>query len=242
MVSVVIPVYNEEAYIGKCLKSLMNQEEQPDEIIVVNNNSTDRTEEIVKRYPVTIIVEKKKGIIPARNKGFNTAKGDIIARTDGDTIVPPDWIKKIKKSFADEKLMALSGPANYYPLPDAVQMKNWQTIAVLQSFKKVLGHDCLFGPNMAIRKSVWEKVKDDVCLDDAEVHEDIDLAIHIAPFGKIKFDKNMIVSSSWRRWKKLESYFEYPYRGVKSVGRHKKMNIKKDGKEFFQKLVTRYFL
>ncbi len=94
---------------------------------------------------------------------------------------------------------------------------------------------------MAIRRDAWEKVKDSVCLNDREVHEDIDLAIHLAPFGKIKFDKSIIVSSSWRRWKKLESYFEYPYRGLKSVGKHKKVNIKNEGKQFVQKL-TKYFL
>ena len=60
MISVVIPAYNEEKYIENCLKSLLSQEEMPDEIIVVDNNSTDQTSKIVKKYPVTLISEKKK--------------------------------------------------------------------------------------------------------------------------------------------------------------------------------------
>src|SRR5690348_7890348 len=103
MISVVIPAYNEEDYIENCLKSLMRQEVMPDEIIVVNNNSTDRTEEIVKKYPVILITEKKKGTIAARNAGFDMAKGNIIVRTDADTVVPTNWIKKIKEDFQDTK-------------------------------------------------------------------------------------------------------------------------------------------
>jgi len=53
-VSVVVPAYNEEAYIGNCLESLTNQKVKPDEIIVVNNNSTDATVKIAKRFPVRI--------------------------------------------------------------------------------------------------------------------------------------------------------------------------------------------
>jgi glycosyltransferase involved in cell wall biosynthesis len=223
MISVVIPAYNEEDYIEDCLKSLMRQELMPDEIIVVNNNSTDRTEEIIKKYPVILLREKKKGIIPARNRGFEEAKGDIIVRTDADTILPPDWIKKIKKNFEDTKLVGLSGPANFYPLPDVVQMHNWQVITIAKSFKQIVGHDCMFGFNMSLRKSAWEKIRGSACLDDKQVHEDIDLSIHLATVGKIKFDNGLVVKSSSRRLNKLETYFEYPYRGLKSIGKHSKL-------------------
>jgi glycosyltransferase involved in cell wall biosynthesis len=237
MISVVIPAYNEEKYIEKCLQSLMEQEVMPDEIIVVNNNSTDRTEEIVKRFPVILLTETKKGIIPARNKGFNAAKGTIIARTDADTIVPPDWIKKIKAHFEDRKLVALSGPANFYPLPEVMQLYNWQTVGINQSFKQIVGHDCMFGFNMSVRRSAWERVKEDVCRDDKEVHEDIDLSIHLAPIGKIKFDNGLVVKSSSRRLKKLDSYFEYPYRGLKSIAKHSKL-VLHERKQSVQKFVA----
>src|SRR5690349_17720342 len=106
MISVVIPAYNEEDYIENCLKSLMRQEVMPDEIIVVNNNSTDRTEEIVKKYPVIVITENKKGTIAPRKRGFGMAKGNIIVRTDGDTGFPTNWVKKIKQDFQDTQPIA----------------------------------------------------------------------------------------------------------------------------------------
>lgn len=242
-ISVVVPAYNEQAYLTGCLDGIMQQKVKPDEVIIVNNNSTDATVAIAKKYPVRIVNESKQGMIQARNRGFNEAKYDIIARTDADTIVPTDWIEKIKKTFEDNKIVALSGPSSFYEMP-----KNLSKQAALQTqksyfrlIKPALGHNCLYGPNMVIRKSAWEKVKKMVCLNDREVHEDIDLSIHIAPFGEIKIDYTLIVNSSFRRFKRISSYFEYPYRAVKSVSKHKQIVMEKKGKELVKKIVKRAF-
>ena len=222
-VSVIVPAYNEEKYIASCLKAIVDQTTPADEIIVVNNNSTDATAEIVATFPqVTLINEPKQGMIPARNKGFDTAIGDIIARTDADTKVPNDWVEKIKKRFTeDPDLQALSGPARFEALPKAVQPKNWLTvIAFNATYRRTTHHDVLFGPNMAIRKSMWKIVKNEVCLDDKIVHEDMDLALHIGKKGKILFDETLVVISSLRRWKKLTPYIEYPYRYMRTIQHH----------------------
>ena len=95
-ISIIIPAYNEETYIRECLKHVLDQIEPADEIIVVNNNSSDKTVEIIKEFPVTLVNETQQGMIPARNRGFNEATGDILIKTDADTQVPTDWVKKIK--------------------------------------------------------------------------------------------------------------------------------------------------
>ncbi|HVA96962.1 MAG TPA: glycosyltransferase family A protein [Candidatus Acidoferrales bacterium] len=247
-VSVVIPVHNEEKYIGRCLDSLMKQNIKPEEIIIVDNNSTDSSVEIAKKYPVRIISEKQQGITPARNRGFNEARFDIIARTDADTILPINWIKRIKNAFADEQLVGISGPASFYDLPKIFK-RSWQSkttsIQFIKSYnsivRQILKHDCLYGPNLAIRKNEWNKIKNSVCLDDSKVHEDIDLAIHLAPLGKIKFIRTLTVKTSVRRWKRPEAYIEYLYRGLKSIQRHKQLAVKQRSKQFVKKVVEKAF-
>lgn len=222
-VSVVIPVFNEEALIKRCLTALLNQTKKPFEIIVVDNNSSDKTIEIAKTFPVKIVVEKTQGATHARNTGFDLAKGDVIARIDADTLVTNIWIEQIEKHFKeDPTLIALSGPTSFDD-----PMFNHLLIAetvLLRSWKLIFGHDILYGPNMAISKKAWEKVKQYVCLDDKLVHEDFDIAIHLGrlKMGKILFDKKFTVEVSERRWRKAKSYLEYPQRYLKTIAQHKK--------------------
>ncbi len=103
-------------------------------------------------------------------------------------------------------------------------------------------HDCLYGPNCIIRKNGWKKIKNEICLNDKLVHEDLDLAIHIAPFGKIKFDPTLIVSTSFRRWKKPDAYIEYLYRGLKSINNHPQFSVGQRSKRLIKQFVTRALL
>lgn len=218
-ISVVIPVYNEEKYIASCLQSIVSQIEKPDEIIIVDNNCTDKTAEIAKKFGVKIIREKKQGIIPARNAGFDAAKYEIIARTDADVILPFDWISKIKEHFKDPNLGALSGPAAYSNKPILSEVSRAGTFLVFSAIGFLFGQKMLAGPNMILRKSLWEKIKDDVCLSDKEVHEDIDFSIHAAKIAKIKYDWNFCIRTTRGRWVKI--FTEYIVRLMKMFVFHK---------------------
>jgi glycosyltransferase involved in cell wall biosynthesis len=220
-VSVVIPAFNEEKYIGKCLKSIVNQTEPADEIIVVNNNCTDKTEAIARKFGVKIVKEKVQGMTPARNRGFNSAKYEIIARTDADSIVPKDWVKRIKYNYKIKSIDALTGPIFFN---DSKLFKSKSTVPshiAWKSFKFISnGRKYLIGPNMVLTKRIWNKVKNIVNLDDKKVHEDMDLSLKIAKVhGRIGYDRALVVGISARRLKKHpESFFlEYPVRIVKTL-------------------------
>ena len=220
-ISLVIPAYNEEKLIEKCLKSVKSQTVQADEVIVVDNNSTDTTVEIEKKYDVKIINEKKQGISYARNKGFDSAKYELIARCDSDCILPKTWIKQIKDNFGTNKIDALVGPLYYY---DLILPSKQIVIAFIKSLRVLIGHYPLIGPNMAITKNVWKKIKDNVCNDNRLVHEDIDLSLHINKIGgKIRYDENLVNSFSARRLKgnPYSFYIEYPERFIKTIKNHK---------------------
>lgn len=219
-ISVIIPVYNEEKYLASCLQHVFDQEVKADEVIVVDNNSTDKSMAIARKFPVKIVKQKIQGRIPARNMGFDTAVGTIIARTDADTLVPKDWLKKIKSAFEDKRVIAFSGPARFSDVPETPDISKIPMYAFFRSFKKMYNHDCLFGPNLAVKKSAWKKVRGSVCMDDKLVHEDVDLSLHISKVGKIAFDYSCVVTSSARRWRKLKPYYEYSIRYLNTIKQH----------------------
>ncbi|MBI4008677.1 glycosyltransferase family 2 protein [Candidatus Roizmanbacteria bacterium] len=221
-ISVIIPAYNEEHYLSACLESLENQEQKADEIILVDNNSTDETAKIAKNFDIKIVQEKQQGVIYARNKGFDQASFDIIARCDADTIVPTDWVKKILNNFKHFSIDALSGTLIFYDLPLKTTFYVNSYLSIMKFLQK--GKETMLGPNMAISRQFWQKIKSNLCQDQNQVHEDTDMAIHIQNEGGIlKVDRSLIVQVSARRIKNKPSSFfiEYPWRLVKTLRIHK---------------------
>lgn len=219
-ISVVIPAYNEEEYIENCLLSLQNQNEKPDEIIVVDNNSTDKTIQVAQKYQVAVVKEKKQGIIYARNKAFDSARFDIIARCDADTILPKNWVKKIKENFQKNNIQGLTGSTMFY---DLWPRSRFFGDVYLDFMKLMYKGGTLIGHNMAITKKIWKQIKEEVCLDESKIHEDIDLAIHLLKSrGKIKYDRSLVVKTSGRRIKHnfISFFYEYPLRLAKTFLNH----------------------
>lgn len=100
-VSIIIPAYNVEKYIGECLDSLINQTLEDIEIIVINDNSSDRTLSIISDYltkdsRIKLIDNKfNKGVSAARNEGLAIAKGEYIGFVDSDDWVATDFYERL---------------------------------------------------------------------------------------------------------------------------------------------------
>lgn len=90
-VSVIIPIYNVEKYLGKCIDSVLAQTLDDLEVILVDDGSTDGSPEICDEYArhsnVTVIHQKNKGLSAARNSGMRAAKGEYVAFIDSDDYV-----------------------------------------------------------------------------------------------------------------------------------------------------------
>ncbi len=224
--SIVIPVYNEEDYLKACLESIAAQTQAPEEVIVVDNGSTDKTLDIVRQFPfVTLLHEKKKSVLYARNTGFNAARSDIIGRIDADTRLSPDWVKRAKRIFEDKNSYAVSGPFGIYDMPFP-RLTRWLDdlllrIAVLGKFY------FLTGCNMALRRSSWDKIKNELC-DDLSMYEDIDLAIHLEMRGmRPTYSPALWNSISSRRFgDKLSDFIRYLKRYSHTFDKH---NLKRIG-------------
>lgn len=101
-VSVIVPVYNTENYLRKCLDSLVNQTLKDIEIIVVNDGSTDNSQEIIDEYSklnknVKSYKKENGGLSDARNFGMKYAKGEYIGFVDSDDYIELDMYEKMYK-------------------------------------------------------------------------------------------------------------------------------------------------
>ena len=110
IVSIVIPVYNVEKYIEKCIISVLKQTYKDIEIIIVNDGSTDKSEEKILKYVkndkrIKYIVKKNGGLSSARNKGIENATGEYICFIDSDDWIAENYVEclisKIEKDKSD---------------------------------------------------------------------------------------------------------------------------------------------
>ena len=196
--SLVIPAYNEGAYLAACLDSVAAQTDMPDEVIVVDNNSTDDSVEIARRYPfVKLIHEKRQGLRFSRNTGLDTATGDILGRIDADTQLRPDWVATGRRSFEEKGTRALTGPCYYHDMPFT------QASAKLDKLFRTLiyreNETVLYGSNMLVSREVWQAIRGEVCME-GEFFEDCDMTIHLQEQGyAVIFDRDLLVGVSARR-------------------------------------------
>lgn len=117
-VSVVICAYNAERTMVECLESLTRLRYPNFEVIIVDDGSTDKTREISERYPqFKLIAHENRGLSVARNEGIYAATGEIVAFTDSDCAVDPDWLTFLVHRLLSENFAAVGGP-NVPPAED----------------------------------------------------------------------------------------------------------------------------
>ncbi|CAN5370323.1 glycosyltransferase family 2 protein [soil metagenome] len=235
-VSIVIPAYNEQDTIKACVLAALDQTVPANEIIVVDNKSTDDTAKIVKAlqtaYPDAPIIyfqqNDVQGLIPTRNFGLDRAQGDVVGRIDADSVLEPTWVEEVQKAFIDPKVAACTGPVIYYDMP----LRRWGHVAddAIRRAMIVITRDyhLLFGSNMALRATAWEAIRDEVCRDeDDELHEDIDISIHLHEHKlKVAYSSDMVTGMSARRIDdNPREYYNYVMRFERTYKKHKIRNL-----------------
>lgn len=105
-ISVLIIAHNEEKYIEKCINSILEQTKKADEIILIAHNCTDKTVEIVQKFPITVVpFEDKLGIVQARLEGLEHVSGDIVLCIDGDSYAEKNWITEMVLLFKKDVVL-----------------------------------------------------------------------------------------------------------------------------------------
>ncbi len=213
MISVVIPTYNEEANVEACLQSLSRQtlDRSAYEIIVVDGNSHDRTRELAEPLADVVMIQTSKKVGGARNDGALRSSGDIIATTDADCILPPEWLSVIAEDFRRYHPVQLYGPV--YPrekgIPHAISLLGANTFARLGYYTRTvyftLGCNTAFDRETFLRAGMYR------CID---AGDDLEIARRMRKLGKVMFDSRMRVGFSMRRYQQfgtLKSLYEWFY-------------------------------
>jgi|GEM_PF-1126060 glycosyltransferase involved in cell wall biosynthesis len=201
-ISVVIPAFNEAKFIRRTLGSLAKQTYRNFELIVVDNASTDDTAKIAAELGAKVILESIRGVAAARQAGFAAARGEIIATTDADTLLPKNWLKQIVSKFESDP--DLAGFGGLYRLHSGSLSAKLAFPDIAYLFwlldRGVRGGWSLAGANMAVRKTAFEKVGG--FNTSLKIMEDCDLSQRLRQTGKVLFDRNFLVSTSGRRYRK----------------------------------------
>jgi glycosyltransferase involved in cell wall biosynthesis len=213
MISVVIPAFNEEENIAQCLVSLCHQTvpRSEYEIIVVDGGSGDTTCEIARKYADKVFIQTSRKVGGARNDGVKMAKGDIIATTDADCILPPHWIRRIGENFRNPGLVQLYGPV--YPIEEG--LGNRFSLLLANTFSRIGYYSQTFyytlGCNTAFRKDAFLRAGMYRCID---AGDDLEIAMRLKDIGTIRFDERLRVGFSMRRYNQFgtaRSLYEWIY-------------------------------
>jgi glycosyltransferase involved in cell wall biosynthesis len=140
LISVIVPAYNEEKYIGLTLGSikqaqqlLLNEKGIPAEIIVVDNDSTDATANIARSFEAQVFNEPTHNVAKVRNAGANRANGNILVFVDADVGVPPGLLCRIHEAMSDEICLGGAVDTNYQPAKFSVKvyLRMWRLVGRL---------------------------------------------------------------------------------------------------------------
>lgn len=184
LISVIIPVYNIEKYLGECLDSVIKQRYIPDEVILIDDGSTDYSGKICDKYVneysyFKVIHRKNKGVSSARNLGIKMAKGDYLLFIDGDDILSPYYIEKlvrgIQQSDSDLAICGFSEKKTDVICKDINIAQSYVSIADDMIIELIAGNRC--------DGYLWNKIWKKCIIDKNNIKFDEDLKI----FEDLKF-------------------------------------------------------
>lgn len=221
---VVVPAYNEERLIGRCLEALTSGGRVPDRIIVVDNRSTDRTAEVAAAFPgVDVIREERPGVGFARAAGADAIGTDVIAMIDADTEVAPDWAERLMAVFAGGADAFAGGAAIAELSPRGRFWGAWYYRLFRFWHERSAGFGpMLYGFNSAVTNATWRAVRGDLTYADGDVSEDFDLTIVVLKQGHrvVRSEAPRVTCHLFRSFapRKVRGYYQADNRAMAKHG------------------------
>lgn len=204
-VSVIVPTYNEEKNIGKCLSALNGQSlpREEFEVIVVDGGSKDGTVKIAENLGAKVMRQASKGVGGARNDGVYASAGDLIATTDADCMPPEVWLENISEAFERDSLIkALTGPLEPMITENMglLDSYNYRMAFKLANLIRSTCYTHLCGANSAFRRDAFIEIGG-YSSDELERADDVEIGRRLT--GKKIFDHDVSMKYSLRRIEKV---------------------------------------
>jgi GT2 family glycosyltransferase len=198
-VSVIIPAYNSQKTIENCLIAIMDASPRNKEIIVIDDASTDKTYEIVSRFPVKLFkLNKNSGPATARNYGFKQSTGDIVIFIDSDVIILKDTLTALIQVLEEKCAGATGGlprPLTSNLISDSLKVRIFGRSPVAETIVREI--EGVGGGLVAYNRRVFEELGGHD--ENLRIGEDLDLNIRLSKAGYKQF---LVPSAS--------GYHDYP--------------------------------
>lgn len=213
LISIVVPAFNEEAYLGETLASLnraraflLHERNIQTEIIVVDNDSDDLTSDVARALGATVVTETQHNIAKVRNTGAKLSDGDVIVFVDADTVVPDKLLSRIVDVMSDGMCLGGAVDTDYRPVKLMVKtyLRCWRILGTLTGMAQ--------GATQFFRREVFFTLEgyDETLF----MAEDVDLYWRLQSFaqrqnGGVVFIEDIRVIPStrrfdqWRLWRTL---------------------------------------
>jgi glycosyltransferase involved in cell wall biosynthesis len=154
-ISVIVPNYNADATIGICLKALYSSGHQPFEVIVVDDCSTDKSAEVISRFPCRLIrLLRHSGASTARNTGARESSGELLFFIDADCVVQEDTLARAAAAYEENRACVIGG--SYTPLAyDDTFFSTFQSIFINYSELKYREPDYIASHAMVMSREIF---------------------------------------------------------------------------------------
>lgn len=234
--SIIVPVYNVEKYIKKCLDSIFNQTFKNFEVIVVNDGTKDKSMDIVKEYDVKIINQENSGLSEARNTGVRSASGEYIIFIDSDDFIEKELLKKVNDSLNNKPDVVRFQIQDYKDekVTNKYNEEPFENLNGTEAFEKICKYHYIENAwAYAIKRSYYEKEK--FSFKKGTYHEDFGLtpliiikaskvnSINYLGYNYVQREGSIMSSKDYEKTKKKVDDFYNHYKYLISEGN--KLNI-----------------
>ena len=206
VISIVVPVLNEEEVLPSTLASIRSQTFEKYEVIVVDNGSTDRSPQIGRAFADRFLVEPQRGPIRAMHRGILNATGRFVTCCDADTVYPARWLEKMVNRLGHRRVVAVYGPIAFCENGLVLRILTLTGYCILAWLSRLFGVPLAGAANLGIRRDAYF-----ACggyqVECEAASQDFRLLQRLSKFGKVCFSPMVFCYTSNRRFVKVNFWY-----------------------------------